>query len=95
MSEIRIATADDAPACAAILQTWLDATPWMPKLHDYAETEGLVYANYYAALVGPGGALPQQYAPDGVHPNKAGYAVMRPIAERAVAEAEARAGKHK
>ncbi|MCC6926129.1 GDSL-type esterase/lipase family protein [Novosphingobium sp.] len=73
--------------------------PWVATLNawlrDYAETEGLVYANYYAALVGPGGALPQQYAPDGVHPNKAGYAVMRPIAERAVAEAEARAGKHK
>ncbi len=40
MSEIRLATAADAPACAAILQSWLDATPWMPKLHDYAETEG-------------------------------------------------------
>jgi putative acetyltransferase len=40
MSEIRLATAADAPACAAILQSWLDATPWMPKLHNYAETEG-------------------------------------------------------
>ena len=30
------------------------------------------------------------YATDGVHPVAAGYAVMRPIAERAIAEAEAR-----
>ena len=73
--------------------------PWVAMLNawlrDYAETEGLVYANYYAALVGPGGSLPAEYAPDGVHPNKAGYAIMRPIAEKAVAEAEARAKPHK
>ncbi len=64
-------------------------------LRDYAETEGLVYANYYAALVGPGGAFPREFAPDGVHPSPAGYAVMRPIAERAVAEAEERAKRRR
>lgn len=62
-------------------------------LRDYAQTNGLVYANYYAALVGPGGQFPPQYAPDGVHPNAAGYAVMRPVAERAIAEAEALAAR--
>jgi len=60
-------------------------------LRDYAAGEGLVYADYYAALVGPDGSFPREWAPDGVHPNKSGYAMMRPIAERAVAEAEARA----
>lgn len=28
----------DIPACAALLQGWLDAAPWMPDLHDLAET---------------------------------------------------------
>lgn len=73
--------------------------PWVATLNawlrDYADTQGLVYANYYAALVGPGGVFPAQYAPDGVHPNASGYAVMRPIAEAAVAEAEARVKQHK
>ena len=48
-----------------------------------------------AALVGPGGAFPREFAPDGVHPSPAGYAVMRPIAERAVAEAEERAKRRR
>ena len=39
---IRPAVAADAPACARILQGWLDATPWMPDLHDLAETEWFV-----------------------------------------------------
>jgi ribosomal protein S18 acetylase RimI-like enzyme len=29
----------DAPVCAAILQHWLDATPWLPKLHTLKQTE--------------------------------------------------------
>lgn len=37
--EIRPAIPGDAPACAAILQGWLDATPWMPNLHTLAGTE--------------------------------------------------------
>lgn len=73
--------------------------PWVATLNawlrDYADVEGLGYANYYAALVGPGGAFPREFAPDGVHPNQAGYAVMRPIAEAAVAQAEARAKRHR
>lgn len=40
MSDLRRAAAADAPVCARLLQDWLDATPWMPKLHDLAETEG-------------------------------------------------------
>ena len=28
---IRRATAEDAPACAAIVNAWIDATPWMPR----------------------------------------------------------------
>lgn len=41
---VRPAAEADAPACARILQDWLDATDWMPKLHGLAETEGFVRA---------------------------------------------------
>lgn len=30
---------DDAPACAAILNHWIDATDWMPRVHDAADLE--------------------------------------------------------
>ena len=70
----------------------LKPVPWIARLNawlkDYAAGEGLVFADYHAALAGPEGELPAQYGPDGVHPNAAGYAVMRPIAERAIAAAE-------
>lgn len=73
----------------------LTPAPWIARLNtwlrDYAASEGAVFADYHTALAGPQGELPARYAPDGVHPNPAGYAVMRPIAERAIAEAEQRA----
>lgn len=56
-------------------------------LRDFAREEGLVYADYHGALAGPGGQLPAQYSDDGVHPNAAGYAAMRPVAEAALAQA--------
>lgn len=37
--DVRPASSGDATACASILQDWLDATPWMPKLHTLTETE--------------------------------------------------------
>lgn len=62
---------------------------WLRK---FAADNGLVYADYYSALAGPEGELPAAYSGDGVHPNAAGYAVMEPIARRALDEAEALAG---
>lgn len=57
-------------------------------LKGYAAANRLAFADYYHALAGPHGELPATYSGDGVHPNAAGYAVMRPIAERAIAQAE-------
>lgn len=70
--------------------------PWVaalnPWLQAFATSEGLVYADYHAVLSAPDGGLRPDYGPDGVHPNAAGYAAMRPVAERAIAEAEALTG---
>jgi GNAT superfamily N-acetyltransferase len=30
---IRPASPADAPTCAAIVNSWIDATPWMPRVH--------------------------------------------------------------
>ena len=45
------------------------------------------YLNYYAAMVGPDGQMKAGISKDGVHPNAAGYAIMEPLAERALGEA--------
>ena len=66
--------------------------PWVARLNqwlkDYAAQEHLVFADYHTALAGPAGELPAEFGPDGVHPNPAGYAVMRGVATRAISEAE-------
>ncbi len=44
-------------------------------------------ADYYAAMATPDGGLKPELTLDGVHPNKAGYAVMKPITQAAIAAA--------
>ncbi len=38
-STIRPAALDDMPACAAILNQWIDATDWMPRVHPPDDVE--------------------------------------------------------
>lgn len=40
MTNLRPATPDDAPACAKIMQDWMDATAWLPDLHTLEQTVG-------------------------------------------------------
>jgi lysophospholipase L1-like esterase len=57
---------------------------WMKR---YAADHDVVYLDYYSAMVDARGGLRQALSEDGVHPNEAGYRVMAPLAERAIAEA--------
>jgi lysophospholipase L1-like esterase len=49
-------------------------------LRDYARREGLGFVDYHARLAAPDGAMRPQFAIDGVHPNRDGYAAIRDIA---------------
>ncbi|MFT3761861.1 MAG: SGNH/GDSL hydrolase family protein [Pseudoxanthomonas sp.] len=53
----------------------------------YARDNGFVYLDYYSAMANAEGGLDPELAKDGVHPTPAGYAVMAPLAQRAVQEA--------
>jgi len=55
-------------------------------LRDYAAQTGSVYLNYYSAMA-EGRNLKQELTSDGLLPNDAGYAVMAPLAEAAIAQA--------
>lgn len=52
--------------------------------------EGLVYLDYYKTMVNINGGLDADLAVDGVHPTEKGYAMMEPLAEKAIAEALAK-----
>lgn len=74
--------------------------PWRPGLQpapkivalnawmkEYAAKNGLVYLDYHSAMADDRQGLPLRFSADGVHPNEAGYRVMAPLAEKAIAEA--------
>jgi lysophospholipase L1-like esterase len=57
---------------------------WMAA---YAKAQGVGFVDYGAVLASPEGAMKPGISRDGVHPLKTGYALMKPLAEKAVAAA--------
>jgi acyl-CoA thioesterase I len=57
---------------------------WMKQ---YASTHGAVYLDYHSAMADERQGMKAEIAADGVHPTEAGYRIMAPLAERAIAEA--------
>lgn len=57
---------------------------WM---RDYSVRSGAVYLDYYSAMATPEGAMKDGLSKEGVHPTPAGYAVMAPLAEKAIDQA--------
>jgi lysophospholipase L1-like esterase len=55
-------------------------------IKDYAARSGAVYLDYYSALA-DGRNFKKELTGDGLFPNDAGYGVMAPLAEKAIAEA--------
>ena len=55
------------------------------RIKGYAASNGHTYLDYYSAMVDEKGSLRQELTNDGIHANRNGYAVMAPLAERAIA----------
>jgi lysophospholipase L1-like esterase len=68
---------EPAPKIVA-LNTWI---------RDYAAKRGAQFADFHTAMADARQGLPPELAGDGVHPNMAGYRLMAPIVERAIAAA--------
>jgi len=57
---------------------------WMK---DYCSRSGCVYADYFSAMTDEKHGMKEGLARDGIHPTPEGYAIMAPIAEKAIAQA--------
>jgi lysophospholipase L1-like esterase len=57
---------------------------WLTK---YCSEHTLIYLDYFPALQDEKGMLKRDLSEDGLHPNKAGYAIMAPLAEKAIEQA--------
>ena len=99
MSMVELAKAN---GIAVVLCSVLPASdyPWRPGLNPgpkivalnawmrrYAERVGVVYLDYHSGMVNDELGLDPELSTDGVHPNEAGYRLMAPMAEAAIAEA--------
>jgi lysophospholipase L1-like esterase len=76
--EPRIQTTRRPPEQIIALNNWMK---------NYAARNGLTYLDYFSAMVDDKGFLKDELSNDGLHPNPQGYAVMGPLAERAIASA--------
>jgi lysophospholipase L1-like esterase len=56
-------------------------------LKDYCAANNLIYLDYFSAMIDDKGLLKRDLADDGLHPNKAGFAIMAPMAEKAIEKA--------
>ncbi len=71
-------TARRPPEKIRALNTWM---------RDYAAAHGHVYLDYYSAMLDDTSLFRKELTYDGLHPNDAGYEVMGPLAEKAIAAA--------
>ena len=58
-------------------------------IKDYCVRNGLVYLDYFSAMADDKGMLKRDLSDEGLHPNAAGYKLMAPLAEQAIARAMA------
>ena len=62
----------------------LELNTW---LKDYCAKNHIVYLDYFSVLVDDKGMMKKELADDGLHPNDAGFKIMAPLAEAAIAKA--------
>jgi lysophospholipase L1-like esterase len=75
---IRPQTERRPPAKIIALNEWIK---------DYCAKNGLVYLDYYSAMLDDQKMFQKEITYDGLHPNEAGYAIMEPLAVKAIAAA--------
>jgi acyl-CoA thioesterase I len=88
---IRVVLCSLLPASDFHWHKGLEPAPKIRELNvwikEYAAKNGFVFVDYYSGMANGEGGLKAELSPDGVHPNKAGYDLMAPLAEAGIAEA--------
>ena len=88
---IQVVLCSILPAYDYPWRTGLEPAPKIVELNkrfkQYADTHGAVYCDFFTAMADERDGLPKELSEDGVHPNLAGYAIMGPIVEKAIARA--------
>ncbi len=85
---IKVILASVLPAIEYPWKQGMDPANKIPALNKllqkYALQEGIIYLDYYTAMVNKQSGLKTDLTYDGVHPNRAGYDLMEHLAEKAL-----------
>lgn len=88
---IEVVISSVLPALDYVWRPGLEPNIKIPKLNsmlkNYAENNDLIYLDYFNAMADDKNGLPKELAEDGVHPTIEGYAIMKPLVEKAIASA--------
>jgi len=88
---IRVVLCSVLPASDFHWHRGLEPAPKIRELNawikEYAAKTGFIFVDYYSSMANNEGGLKAELSPDGVHPNKAGYDLMAPLAETGIVEA--------
>jgi lysophospholipase L1-like esterase len=89
---IRVVLSSVLPVCDSVRPQTARRPPEKIKalnawIRGYAAKTGAVYLDYYSAMIGPDELLKAELTYDCLHPNDAGYAIMAPLAEKAITTA--------
>jgi acyl-CoA thioesterase-1 len=90
-NHIRVVLCSVLPAIDFPWHRGLEPAPRVHGLNawikDYAAENKFVYVDYYSSMAAPDGGMKPDLASDGVHPVKAGYDIMAPLAEAGIQQA--------
>jgi len=90
-NKIKVVLSSVLPAFDYPWKPGLEPAPKIVKLNEmikkYADANGIVYLDYFSAMVDERNGLKKELSGDGVHPNLAGYKIMEPLAEAAMKKA--------
>jgi lysophospholipase L1-like esterase len=84
LHHIRVVLGSIPPAAAFLWRPEAKPAPTIKALNEwlrgYARSNGIRYIDYFSVLADANGGLKASLSADGVHPNRDGYAIMRPLA---------------
>lgn len=93
-NDIEVVVSSVLPAYDYPWRPGLEPNVKIPELNkmlkDYAENNQIEYLDYFSAMADDRNGLPKELADDGVHPTVKGYAIMKPLAEKAIQRALAK-----
>ena len=90
-NHIHVILATVLPAADYPWRKGLEPAPKIKALNqwmaNYCAEKKITYLDYYSSMADEAGGMKPDISKDGVHPNAAGYAIMEPLAQKAIDKA--------